>query len=230
MAITLHHHDYWPASMAAKIACADAGVSPTISTVTPPKPANAGPARLVDTNGFHNDTFEVWEGMGCITYLHERRNAHNGVDFIPPVPCMIPLTFQWSSWAARELLPPVETLLLHGLITTGSATEFDRAKDLAAGALDYLETQVPAAGKFINREDPDPHGNNQAGRYGMADLLVGAAVSYLRLMEPSEQIFDTAAKHQKVHAYVESLEQRTHWNAALKDLTFGNPPKQIKRP
>lgn len=226
MTITLHHYDYWPQSMAVRIGCQEAQVQPTIAVTLPSSDPALSPPKLIDTVSWNQQPYEVWGGLGGLGYIQERAP---GIDYIPPVPCLVPLTLKWTGWGSRVLVPAVQTLLMEGLVNfPGNPSAFDRAWNAAKDAVSFLEPQVPDKGKFLNFEAS--HQAHSAGVYSMADLTVGVALSYLRILDPSDQFF-TSSAFPRVFDYLAPLEQRAPWTQFLGPLTLTpNPPELIKRP
>jgi len=247
MTLELHHFDFWPSSMAAKVALLERNA--VFNTITVDM-ANGGhqtaaflalspsgePPALVDTagpSGLH--PLEMFEASAVMSHLDANVQRLNlgGANFIPQTPCNIPLTHQWVAWTRVHLAPAIEGLLLHGKIlarANRSATKFGAALQQFRAAVAVLETRVPAPGTFMNRDILHPGGGDK-GTFSAADVVLASNLTYGRLLPQTSPVLDGSPS---VLAYLGSIEARPAFQAALKGISLpgggGQPPDPIEPP
>jgi glutathione S-transferase len=230
MAITLLWNKDWPNAQAVRVTFLELGLKEQVDydlqTVDIAAGGTKTPAFLklnpegelpvakfanVDGNGTE---LVAWEPIAITSHFVVQALLQN----LPPPaacgpvnPCEFPHTYKWSSWSRRHLGPPMETMLLHGLILPQNQRKPEKMKPALKKfekKVALLEAAAPGQGAFLNG---DPN-TNTGGSFSIADAFACSILTFGRGIPKA--LFDYA-QFPKLNAYLQSIEARQSFTHAF---------------
>lgn len=234
MTINIYYWDFWPASMATRVMAEELKSSLPTVVITPvdmakgdnkkPPFSDADPTFLPplieNDKGPDGHPSAVWSALGTFAHLSQMVIGGGGTPiFIPPVPCVMPLTFQWESFGERYPQRSIEGLVREAKMKNGQPPNPTRVAKLIKKlkrSLDIMDTRLPAAGGFINWDFL--HSPPTNGSFSIADIVVGSALTYTHRISPATLDIKT---WKNVDLYLQMLEARPSFQAVFKGVTLG---------
>jgi glutathione S-transferase len=234
MAIEIEFYELLPGAQTVRVAAREATFVPgqdftetridiKAGQTSADSPFGAPPV-LKDSNDPGGHPITLFGATGVASYLNELAKLQQKPVFIPPTPCNLPLSYQWTELATSTAFPLIETITRHGRsLSTPQQRKaaFGLAVQGMKDLMTTLENKVFTGQKFLVSHD----GQNP---FSLADIALASALTYVRILPAARRI--ELDDFPKTKVYLEGIESRPAFRAVFEGVTLPKSPQEPPPP